>query len=270
MSRHDNSQMKGWTFLTGDVSWEGYGAKWAKKCRRDGAWFVLVFENMYDCCGEDDCRRDGQEQYICDVKRLHLGEIPDDELTSALKYYGYRLEDAGVVNEHDSEMVAARDADHFELVLVECCLSYGLGAPLDSESGDHRPVNIRARARKIAEGYMRDAERLETALDRPVNAIGSTAREYGCGDVSAAMSRLRIADERKVQFGTLHADGTVTDIRYLNHSDMRKCSFAIMVTEHYRADGSCKCDDAEHRKLMISEWGYMETSFANIPLRKGT
>ena len=230
MSRHDNSQMKGWTFLTGDVSWEGYGAKWAKKCRRDGAWFVLVFENMYDCCGENDCRRDGQEQYICDVKRLHLGEIPDDELTSALKYYGYRLEDAGVVNEHDSEMVAARDADHFELVLVECCLSYGLGAPLDSESGDHRPVNIRARARKIAEGYMRDAERLETALDRPA----------------------------------------VTDIRYLKRSDMRKCSFAIMVAEHYRADGSCKCDDAEQRKLMISEWGYMETSFANIPLRKGT
>lgn len=56
-------------------------------------------------------------------------------------------------------------------------------------------------------------------------------------------------------------------VRYLKQYDMLKCPFVIMVPEHYRDDGTCLCDDAEHRKMMIKEWGYMSSQFKNIPLR---
>lgn len=56
-------------------------------------------------------------------------------------------------------------------------------------------------------------------------------------------------------------------VRYLKQSDMLKCPFAIMVPEHYRDDGTCKCDDPTHRAMMIKEWGYKSSQFKNIPLR---
>lgn len=67
-------------------------------------------------------------------------------------------------------------------------------------------------------------------------------------------------------FGTLTKDGLI-NVREIKQSDLMKCKFAILVPEHYREDGSCKCDDAEHRKYMIEEWEYEEDSFVGIPLR---
>lgn len=48
------------------------------------------------------------------------------------------------------------------------------------------------------------------------------------------------------------------------------CKFNIFAPEHYRKDGSCKCDDAEHRKHMIAEWEYRAEDFKDIPLRGET
>lgn len=62
----------------------------------------------------------------------------------------------------------------------------------------------------------------------------------------------------------------MTQIRYLRQSDMLKCKFAIMVPEHYREDGTCMCDDLEHRKMMIKEWGYKSSQFRGIPLHTPT
>lgn len=56
-------------------------------------------------------------------------------------------------------------------------------------------------------------------------------------------------------------------IRYIRQSDMLKCHFAIMDPSHYRDDGTCKCDDAEHRAMMCSDWGYDADDFNDIPLR---
>lgn len=58
------------------------------------------------------------------------------------------------------------------------------------------------------------------------------------------------------------------NVRTLKQSDLMKCPFCIIMPDHYRADGTCKCDDARHRKMMIKEWEYTEADFANIPLRK--
>ena len=53
----------------------------------------------------------------------------------------------------------------------------------------------------------------------------------------------------------------------LRRSDILKCRFMILTSEHYRQDGSCKCDDSEHRMKMIQEWGYTSADFDGIPLR---
>jgi len=62
-------------------------------------------------------------------------------------------------------------------------------------------------------------------------------------------------------FGTLHPDGTLTNVRVIPQSTFANCPFYIMVPEHYREDGSCKCDDPEHRRMMKKEWGYTKKNF---------
>lgn len=64
-----------------------------------------------------------------------------------------------------------------------------------------------------------------------------------------------------IQFGTLNPDGTLSNTREIAQSDIMRCPFLIMVPEHYREDGSCKCDDPDERAMMIREWGYTAADF---------
>jgi hypothetical protein len=247
--------MKGWTDAGSDTNWEDYGGLWARRAP-DGSWYVLRWTNLWDAAGEDS----GLDKYECDVKRIHLGETPKREIDSALKSCGWSLrEEDGkpiVVNDWEGTPVVVGDAEHFELCLVECCVGYGLGAPLESFTGSKYPLRIRAEARRYAEQCMKDDDLLEERLDRPVNAIGSTAREYGAGDIDAALQRgpfdtsknlvrkmhgLPPGVEPTTEFGTLQPDGQLVNVRRIKRSDLRKCPFSILVPEHYRADGSCKC-----------------------------
>ena len=70
------------------------------------------------------------------------------------------------------------------------------------------------------------------------------------------------------KFGTLHSDGTLTDVREIRQSSLMACPHSIWVASHYREDESCKCDDPGERAMMIREWGYRKASFKNIPLRQ--
>lgn len=56
------------------------------------------------------------------------------------------------------------------------------------------------------------------------------------------------------RFSTLHPDGTETNVRIIKQSDMLACPHCIMVPEHYRPDGSCKCNDPN--ETVMKEWGY--------------
>jgi len=67
--------------------------------------------------------------------------------------------------------------------------------------------------------------------------------------------------KEKIQYGTLHGDGSVTLTRQIKQSDIGKCKFFIMGPSHYREDGTCKCNDPEHQKMMIKEWGYKKSAF---------
>ena len=60
--------------------------------------------------------------------------------------------------------------------------------------------------------------------------------------------------EHTIRFSTLHPDGTETNVRTLPQSKIAACPHFIFAIEHYRADGSCKCDDPAEN--VMAEWGY--------------
>jgi hypothetical protein len=55
---------------------------------------------------------------------------------------------------------------------------------------------------------------------------------------------------------TPDADGkpVETHIRVIKQSDMLRCPHVILMEAHYREDGSCRCDDVNHR--IMHDWGY--------------
>ena len=170
--------MKDWIELSGYVNWQDYGARWAKRAR-DGSWLVLDFCNMY---GSD---HNPEELYICEVKRVNLATLPRKELTNALRSCGWVLRtDGTVIDEHSGDKIGTG-----EEIIVEACLGYGCAEPLATESSAHSPIKVRGRARRTAKNLMHDTNKLETALSRPVNKIGSTAREYGASDLASAIER---------------------------------------------------------------------------------
>lgn len=68
--------------------------------------------------------------------------------------------------------------------------------------------------------------------------------------------------EHEIQFGTLHPDGSLTNVRYIKQSAIAACPHVIMVPEHYRTDASCKCDDPREQAMMIRKWGYSRADFS--------
>lgn len=265
----DYTEMKEWQYISGPGWWTGEDAIWVRKAK-DGAWWVLRFTDLLDAGGEDF----KDTPYECEVKRIDFDELPVADRDSTLKSCGYCFKDGttpggylgrALVHEHNGDIVAEGDAvDH---CIIECCVQYGLGAPLHTETGK-RWLNVRARARKEAELMMRSASKLEKALDRPVNALGTTAREYGNGDVNSVLHR-GPADTTKQIMRKMHSLPTdMPEVKRVIH--VRSCPFLILLPEHFRDDGSCKCDDKVHRQRMIEEWEYKEEQFKNIPLRTAT
>jgi len=199
------SKQSDWTEMCGDINWEDYGGSWGRKLR-DGVWFVLRFTNMEDACGDAE-----PFLYHCDVLQVDLSTLPEAELKSALQCCGFSFDEAGnVINDYDGDMVSERGSDHYEQVLVECCVSYGCYAPLDEVTGNSYPLRVRAQARRIADDLMHNQFALDARLDRPVNAIGSTAREFGKGDLNSAMERAATPKAELVQSMT---GGTIKQIR---------------------------------------------------------
>lgn len=56
-----------------------------------------------------------------------------------------------------------------------------------------------------------------------------------------------------VRFSTLTPDGRESN-GLIKQSDIGKCPHVIFMPEHYRADGTCKCNDPDEK--IMKEWGY--------------
>ena len=57
-----------------------------------------------------------------------------------------------------------------------------------------------------------------------------------------------------VKFATLNPDGSLTNEREISQSQIMQCEHFILVPEHYREDGSCRCNDPDH--VEMADWGY--------------
>ena len=75
---------------------------------------------------------------------------------------------------------------------------------------------------------------------------------------------VRIPD---IQYETLHPDGTVTHVRTLRQSSLKACPFVIFDPSHYRADETCKCNDATEQVRMLREWGYTRADFQRVGIK---
>lgn len=170
---------RGWRELCGDVNWEDYGGKWGRQDPSNPrVFYVIKSDNMIEAMGERDVEACGCDVFQAQVVRVDLDDTSSESIESALKCCGLDLED--FTGDHD-------------WAIVECLVDYGSAAPMGEHSHPHRADVARASARREVEELIADSEQCEAMLDRQVNAIGSTAREYGRGDMDSAMDRWRVS-----------------------------------------------------------------------------
>lgn len=218
----------------------------------------IELTNMDEACGRDN---EGQSRYVVELALVDLSAIPEEEQASARQSCGWD------------------NAPHSDSALAEMCYQYGTRAPLGSWDGNNAGKLLRA-AKSEARSLL-DSRTLASQLEKPVNKIGSTAAEFMRGDIQSAMMRgIEAGDQGARIMGKMHgatneemdAIQRAAQLKFLpvvimRHSDIRACPFAILLPSHYRLDGTCLCDNAEHRKMMIAEWGYSPKDFEAIPLR---
>ena len=57
-----------------------------------------------------------------------------------------------------------------------------------------------------------------------------------------------------ITFGELSTDGKLTDVKVMDQNIFDNCPYVIFMPEHYREDGTCKCNDPN--ELIMKDWGY--------------
>jgi hypothetical protein len=155
-----------WQDIGSDVNWTEYGGRWARHVGGT-RYHVLRFEN----CAEWG---DGATGYHCDLSEV---DVASPQLESALDSCGLSMADMADIQDKGREWAK-----------VDALAGYGAAAPLWQDSGTNAHKLIRAGKRE-SRALSADPQALEARLDRPVNKIGSTAREYAAGDINSAILR---------------------------------------------------------------------------------
>ncbi len=160
--------MKNFKFLTGDVNYVDYGGKWYREVRK-GCYHIIELTNMPDACGADAIYT-----YCVDLAEVDVLATSQFQLDSALNSCGWD----GI---HDLE------GRQLELATAEILHGHGNKAPLGQwESNNYLDLMKDARA---LSRVLDDPAAHERQMNRPVNQIGSTAREFMQGDILAGMQR---------------------------------------------------------------------------------
>jgi hypothetical protein len=133
-----------------------------------GRYHFIDVIDMDDACGSDN---EGQPKYVAELSEVDLAALPPETINAALKSCGLDAPDATG-----------------EAGIAEAVFQYGAKAPLHSVSTGSRDRGFRE-CRKESYTLTRDAGAYEAAMNRTVNRIGSTAREYMQGNTNAAIAR---------------------------------------------------------------------------------
>lgn len=177
---------RGFQWLTGDVSWLEYGAKWVREIPGSNGqrYHVLSFDNWAEY------EREPELKYMVDLSEIDLENISDETKASAMECC-----DVSIGETHANP-----------LVMVECLHSYGAKAPLYDESGNNAGKLIRA-AKRCSYEITASSEAYEQAMTKPVNKLGSTAREFMAGDIDSAIGRGLEAGDRNAEIVALMMRG---------------------------------------------------------------
>lgn len=159
--------MSKWIDIGSDVNWREYGGRWARKVG-PATYHVIRFDNMQECCGEPG--------YHCDLQEV---DIESDRLAEALECIGC---------DHDGLDDYGRPIESFDLVKCEALSSYGAYAPLWQQAGMNAHSLIRE-AKRESRKLASDPDAYAARMDRPVNGLGATAREYQAGYMLSAVLR---------------------------------------------------------------------------------
>jgi hypothetical protein len=171
-------------WLTGDVSWDIYGGKWWRKVghRR---YHVMELRNWEEDCGSD---AEGGPTYHVSLSEIDMLAQTDESLAQGMNSCGWDADDL-------AEM--CKGLRHPDLVMVECLHGYGHRSPLWDADGNNFTLLMReCRAQSLA---LDDPKLHEAAMSRPFNALGSTVREMGQGDVFSGLDRSVRADDPKAK-----------------------------------------------------------------------
>lgn len=74
------------------------------------------------------------------------------------------------------------------------------------------------------------------------------------------------AGDPRTEFGTLTPDGAYTRRGSVARSAMLACPFVLIDLEHYRPDGSCRCNEPAEQARLIREYDYTPAMFAALDL----
>jgi hypothetical protein len=160
---------KTWEYQ-GDMDVLGYGGTFLRHVG-DRRYHAIRFDNMDEACGSDN---EGHPRYHGSLVEVDLASA---NIQAAADSWG---EDA---SEHD------------DLALAFMVTSYGEYAPLHDEASNNGNKLIRD-LKRMSREIEGDSTRYEALMSRPVNALGSTAREFQHGDFQSAMDRgLRSGNE---------------------------------------------------------------------------
>ncbi len=147
--------------LSGDCNWMEYGGKWISQKLNNGDfdyWLVLEFMNWHDAVGEKEAPA---HYHVC-VSVVAPSELPKEELSRAVDCFG--------LTEAPTDPPA----------LVEMVHSYGISVPIFQENGNNAKKLLKE-ARKEAE--LKGSLLFGFAMDRPLNAIGTTGWDMLRGDL---------------------------------------------------------------------------------------
>lgn len=156
------------TFLTGDVDWLTYGAKWVSPKLNNGEfdyWLVMELLNMDEACGRDN---EGQSKYHVSLAAVSPEQAGEINIGKAMESCGPWLH-----------------LENANLCKVECLHGYGVSAPLWQQAGNN--------AHKLLKEARKQAQVASSLfgffMDGPKNGIGTTGWEAIKGDLDSAMAR---------------------------------------------------------------------------------
>ena len=140
-----------------------------KECRKvgDRQYQVIEVLDLYEWMGERDTDESG-DRWSGDLSFIDINEVPEKKMESAKRSCGWDNMDM-----------------HHDESIVEMLHSYGCKAPI----GDCRDTTERKCKHSMRHEAMEALTDLEDRLEKTVNKIGSTAREFMQGNIMGGLRR---------------------------------------------------------------------------------